>query len=60
VASGAVWAPVLVAALLAGIAIVVELRWSQRLTGLVVGMLPAAVLTAGLLTAYSLVLDRVR
>jgi hypothetical protein len=60
VASGATWAPILAAAALVAIAVAVEVKYGERTTGLVVGLLPTALLTAGLLTAFSMVLSRVR
>lgn len=59
-ATGAPWAPILVALALAGAAAAVEVRYGSKATGFVVGVLPTAVLLAGLLTAVSLVLARYR
>lgn len=57
-ATGAVWAPILIAAALVAVAVAAELRFGPRVTGLVAGMLPTAVVTAGLLAALTLVLAR--
>jgi hypothetical protein len=57
-ATAAVWAPVLVAAALVVLAVGIELRFGAKATGLVAGMLPTAVVTAGLLAAMTLVLAR--
>ena len=52
------WAPVLVALGLAAAAAVAELRFGARVTGFVVGVVPTAVVTAGLLAAVSLIVAR--
>jgi hypothetical protein len=57
-ATAAVWAPLLVAAALVVLAVAIELRFGAKTTGLVAGMLPTAVVTAGLLAALTLVLAR--
>src|SRR5262245_57646897 len=57
-ATGAPWAPVLVALVLAAAAALVELRYGAKATGFVVGLLPTAVVTAGLLATVSVVLAR--
>jgi TRAP-type mannitol/chloroaromatic compound transport system permease large subunit len=57
-ATAAVWAPLVVAAALVALAIAIELRFGPKATGLVAGMLPTAVVTAGLLAAMTLVLAR--
>jgi len=59
-ATGAPWAPILVALTLAAAAAFVEVRYGAKATGFVVGVLPTAILLAGLLTAVSLVLARYR
>lgn len=59
-ATAALWAPIAVALALVGLAVAAELRFGPRVTGLVVGVLPTAVLLAGLLTAFSLVLAHAR
>ncbi len=59
-ATGAPWAPILVALALAVSAALVELRYGAKVTGFVVGVLPTAVILAGLLAAVSLVLARYR
>lgn len=57
-ATAAIWAPLLVAAAFVALAVVIELRFGAKATGLVAGMLPTAVVTAGLLAALTLVLSR--
>jgi hypothetical protein len=57
-ATAAVWAPVVVAAALVVAAIAIELRFGPKVTGLVAGLLPTAVVTAGLLAAMTVVLAR--
>jgi hypothetical protein len=57
-ATAAVWAPLLVAAAVVALAVVIEIRFGAKATGLVAGMLPTAVVTAGLLAALTLVLAR--
>lgn len=59
-ATGAPWAPILVAVALAAAAALVEVRYGAKATGFVVGVLPTAVVLAGLLTVVSLVLARYR
>jgi hypothetical protein len=59
-ATGAPWAPILVALALAVSAALLELKYGAKATGFVVGVLPTAVVLAGLLTAVSLVLARYR
>jgi hypothetical protein len=56
--SHAIWPLVLVAALVATLAVMVEVRFGAKTTGLVVGLLPTALLAAGLLVAVSLVVYR--
>jgi len=56
-ASGTLWAPLVVAAALIAVAALVEVRLGPRATGFVVGVLPTAVVTAGLLTALTSVLS---
>lgn len=51
-----VWAPLLVAAVLVASAVAAEIRFGDRVLGLVAGMLPAAVVTAGALAALAGVL----
>jgi hypothetical protein len=57
-ATAAVWAPLLVAGAMVVLAIGIEIRFGAKATGLVAGMLPTAVVTAGLLSAMTLVLAR--
>ena len=57
-ATAAIWAPLLVAAAFVVLAVAIELRFGAKATGLVAGMLPTAVVTAGLLAALTLVLAR--
>jgi hypothetical protein len=57
-ATAAVWAPLLVAAGVVVLAVGIEIRYGSKATGLVAGMLPTAVLTAGVLAALTLVLAR--
>jgi hypothetical protein len=59
-ATGAPWAPILVAIALAASAALVEVRYGAKATGFVVGVLPTAVVLAVLLAAVSLVLARYR
>jgi hypothetical protein len=56
--TGAAWAPAVMALVLVVAAVVIELRYGAKATGLVVGVLPVALLTAGLLTTFSLVIAR--
>lgn len=56
--SHAVWPLVLVAAMVVTASVWVELRFGAKTTGLVVGMLPTALLAAGLLSAVSMVVYR--
>ena len=58
--TGALWAPLLLAAVLIAAAVTIEVRVGPKATGLVVGILPTAVVTAGLLAALSLVLHHLR
>src|SRR5436305_14328505 len=55
-ATGAPWAPIVVALALAASAALVEVRYGAKVTGFVVGVLPTAVILPGLLAAVSLVL----
>ena len=48
----------LVALVVATIAVMVEVRFGAKTTGLVVGLLPTVMLAAGLLVAVSLVVYR--
>ena len=57
--SGALWAPLVLAAALVVAAVAVELRFGSKVTGLVAGLLPTAVVTAGLLAALTTVLHRI-
>ena len=57
-ATAAVWAPLLVAAAVVSLAVGIELRFGAKATGLVAGLLPTAVVTAGVLAALTLVLTR--
>lgn len=52
------WLPLLVATLLVAAAVGVELRFGERVLGLVAGVLPAAVVTAGALVALTTVLSK--
>lgn len=56
--SHAIWPLVLAALLVVVAAVVVELRFGAKATGLVVGMLPTSLLAAGVLVALSLVVYR--
>ena len=58
--TGAAWAPAVMALALVIVAIGIELRYGARATGLVVGIMPTALLTAGLLTTFSLVIARLQ
>lgn len=57
-ATAAIWAPMIVAAALVLTAVAIEIRFGNRVTGLVAGMLPTAVVTAGVLAALTVVLAR--
>ena len=57
-ASHSIWPLVVVAVAVATIAIMVEVRFGAKTTGLVVGLMPTALLAAGLLIAVSLVVYR--
>ena len=57
-ATAAVWAPLLVAAAVVALAVGMEIRFGPKVTGLVVGLLPTAVVTAGALAALTVVLAR--
>ena len=57
-ATGATWVPLFIAAALVAIAIVAEVRFGRWVTGLVAGVVPTAVVTAGILAALSLILAR--
>ena len=59
-ATGAPWAPILVALALTAAAALLEMRFGSKATGFVVGILPTSVVLAGLLAAVSLVLARYR
>jgi hypothetical protein len=48
----------IVAAALVLTAVAIEIRFGNRVTGLVAGMLPTAVVTAGVLAALTVVLAR--
>lgn len=56
--SPTVWLLAVAALLVAAVAIVLELRFGPRATGLIVGMLPTALLAGGLFIALSLVVYR--
>jgi hypothetical protein len=56
--TGSLWAPILMAFALVGVATIAEFRYGARVTGLVAGLLSAAVLTAGALWALWLILGR--
>jgi hypothetical protein len=55
--SGALWAPLLLATGLVAAAITAEIRFGAKATGFVVGVVPTAVVTAGLLAALVAVLN---
>jgi hypothetical protein len=59
-ATAAIWTPVLVAIVLVAVAVAAEVRYGDRVLGLVAGTVPAAVVTAGALTALSAVLGNLR
>ena len=59
-ATATVWAPTLVAAGLVALAVAMVIRFGPKVTGLVAGLMPTAVLTAGALTALTLVLTHLR
>src|SRR5438270_3243889 len=59
-ATGAPWAPIVVALALTAAASLLEVRFGSKATGFLVGVLPTAVVLAGLLAAVSLVLARYR
>ena len=56
--TAALWAPILVAAAVVVAGAVMELRFGAKVTGLVAGLLPTAVVTAGLLAALTVVMTR--
>jgi hypothetical protein len=56
--TAALWAPLLVAAVLVVAGAGIELRFGAKVTGLVAGLLPTAIVTAGLLAALTIVLTR--
>jgi len=56
--TGAIWAAILVAGALIAVAAVAEVRLGPRATGFLAGVLPTAVVTAGLLAVLSSVLGR--
>src|SRR3954471_9290450 len=56
--SHSIWPLLLAALIVAGAAVVIELRYGAKATGLVVGMLPTSVVAAGLLVSVSLVVYR--
>jgi hypothetical protein len=56
--SHSIWPLLLAALVVAGAAVVIELRYGAKATGLVVGLLPTSVVAAGLLVAVSLVVYR--
>ena len=56
--SHSIWPLFLAAAIVVAAAIVIELRYGSKATGLVAGLLPTALLFAGLLVATSLVVYR--
>lgn len=58
VLSGAVWPLLLAAAVVVSVAVVLELRYGAKAAGLVAGMMPTALLAAGLFAALSLVAFR--
>ena len=57
--SGSAVAAVVTAVLIVTIAVAIELRYGSKVTGLVAGLLPSSMLTAGVLTALSSVLYRI-
>jgi membrane protein YdbS with pleckstrin-like domain len=59
VLSGSVWSLAVAAAALASLAVVIEVRFGPKATGLVVGLLPTALVAGGLLIAMSQVLYRI-
>ena len=56
--TAALWAPILVASVVVIGAAAMELRFGAKVTGLVAGLLPTAIVTAGLLAALTVVLTR--
>jgi hypothetical protein len=54
----AVWPVLMVAAALVALAVGAELRWGPKATGLVAGLMPTALLAAGVFASFSLVLYR--
>lgn len=56
--SASIWPVVGAAVLMAAVAVVLELRYGAKATGLVAGLLPTSMLVAGLLVALSLVAYR--
>jgi hypothetical protein len=56
--SHSIWPLLLAAAVVVAAAITIELRYGAKATGLVAGLLPTAMLFAGLLVAMSLVVYR--
>ena len=54
----AVWPVLAVALTIVGLAILAELRWGTKANGLVAGLMPTALLAAGVFSAFSLVLYR--
>jgi hypothetical protein len=56
--SHSVWALVLAALVVVAAAVLVELRFGSKATGLVAGMLPTSLMAAGLFIALSLVVYR--
>jgi hypothetical protein len=59
-ATQAVWPVLLVAAAVVALAVTAEVRWGPKATGLVAGLMPTALLAAGVFAAFSHVLYRVR
>lgn len=53
-----VWPVVLVATAIVVVAAVAEWWWGEKATGLVVGLMPTALLAGGVFSAFSLVLYR--
>jgi hypothetical protein len=57
--SGKVWPLLLAAAVVVAVAITLEVRYGQKATGLVAGLLPTALLAASLFAAASIVIYRI-
>jgi hypothetical protein len=57
--SGTAIGAVVAAIIVVGVAAAIELRYGSKVTGLVAGLMPSSMLTAGVFTALSLVLYRI-